>query len=415
MGQNAKSDENSSRIRRAVIKLALICVGFSVGLAACEIGLRLAGISYPVFEKYDPDRGIALKPNVSGWYRNEGEAFIETNRFGYRDIEHKLEKPKGTFRVAILGDSFAEARQVDIQDTFWKLTETKLQSNAKPDSSVEVLNFGVGSYGTTEALVTFEKDVVQFSPDLVILAFYCGNDIINNSKVLSRKIRGEEFRPFLVRKNDELVLDNSFSELSAKYFKRRAILAAGQFRTFQLINNHLKNRKQARIEKKKPSHSSESQSDKSPHDPWFMGPNDDDWREAWSITEELILRLRNAVETSGAEFALVTMTMVGQVNPDKEGREKRAQSLGIEDLFYNERRLAAHGKENAYHVITLAQPFQEYVDKTAAYLHGFENTTLGLGHWNEEGHKQAANVIVDQLINSDLLNEVIEQPPVETL
>lgn len=409
---DAKTDRNSKRFRRALGKLMLIGFGLGVGFVMCEIALRIVGISYPVFERFDQDRGISLTPNTSGWYRNEGEAFIEINRFGYRDVDHELQKKDNTFRIAVLGDSFAEARQVDIESTFWKLIESELQLRATSGQAIEVLNFGIGSYGTTEALLTLEKDAARFSPDIVILAFYCGNDVVNNSKVLSRKIRSEEFRPFYLLRGDELVLDDSFSKIGVKYFRRRAMLAAGQFRTFQLVNNRLKQRKQARLDAKAAAKKSEKESLGNSHDPWYMEPIDPDWQEAWSITEKLITKLKDATEAAGARFVLVTLTMASQVHPDTQQRSKRIAALGIEDLFYNERRLIEHGKENSYTVIPLAPALQQIVDQSGAYLHGFENTKLGSGHWNENGHQQAARIIVDQLLENGLLNSVITNPQV---
>lgn len=72
--------------------------------------LWILGISYPIFHDYDYDRGRALKAGKAGWYRSEGEAYIQINQDGFHDTEHSLEKPKGVYRIAVLGDSYAEAR-----------------------------------------------------------------------------------------------------------------------------------------------------------------------------------------------------------------------------------------------------------------------------------------------------------------
>ena len=48
----------------------------------------------------------------------------------------------------------------------------------------------------------------DYNPDIVLLAFFSGNDISDNSKALSNK----NYRPFFIRKNNELELDNSFRE-----------------------------------------------------------------------------------------------------------------------------------------------------------------------------------------------------------
>ena len=92
-----------------------------------EIFLRIANIEYPIFQKSDPIRGFSLAPNSSGTWRREGEGKIRINSDGLRDIEHQLKKPVNTLRIAILGDSFAEARSINLEDTFW----FKLKDNLK--------------------------------------------------------------------------------------------------------------------------------------------------------------------------------------------------------------------------------------------------------------------------------------------
>ena len=53
-------------------------------------------------------------------------SICEDHSLGYRDVEHTREKPPGVFRIAVLGDSMTEARQVSIADTFCKQLEKRL-------------------------------------------------------------------------------------------------------------------------------------------------------------------------------------------------------------------------------------------------------------------------------------------------
>ena len=46
---------------------------------------------------------------------------------GLRDYEHTINKPSDTIRIAILGDSYSEARSVNLEETFW----FKLSKNLK--------------------------------------------------------------------------------------------------------------------------------------------------------------------------------------------------------------------------------------------------------------------------------------------
>ena len=51
------------------------------------------------------------------------------------------------------------------------------------------------------------------------------------------------------------------------------------------------------------------------------------------------------------------------------------------------------GEREGFPVIGLAEPLRRYADAHGAYLHGFPNTQLGRGHWNETGHRLAGEHI----------------------
>ena len=55
-----------------------------------------------------------------------------------------------------------------------------------------IINFGVTEYGTTQQYLTLKNNVWEYNPDLVLLAFYSGNDISDNLKALSTK----NYRPY---------------------------------------------------------------------------------------------------------------------------------------------------------------------------------------------------------------------------
>ena len=80
-----------------------------------------------------------------------------------------------------MGDSYAEARSVNIKDTFWFKLNKNLESckSFRKGKKIEILNFGVSEYGTTQQYLTLKNH--GNDPDLVLLAFY-SNDISDNFK-----------------------------------------------------------------------------------------------------------------------------------------------------------------------------------------------------------------------------------------
>jgi hypothetical protein len=115
-------------------------------------------------------------------------------------------------RIAILGDSYAQALQVPLEKTFWSVIEQQLNT-CKPfgTQQTEVINFGVSSYGTAQELLTLRHKVWDYNPELILLALTTGNDIRNNSKYLESKDNRQvaSMMPFFIYEDGKLVLDNS--------------------------------------------------------------------------------------------------------------------------------------------------------------------------------------------------------------
>src|SRR5687767_4402443 len=171
-----------------------------------EIALRVVGYSYEEFYQPHPVLGYTLRQK-EGWYRKEGRSYVRINSDGLRDREHTKSKPAGTFRIAILGDSYSEALQVDMEESYWALLEKKLQEcGAFGGRKIEINNFGVSGYGTAQELLTLRERVWDYSPDLVMLQLTTNNDISDNVRSLKKTNRV----PYFVHQDGKLVLDDSF-------------------------------------------------------------------------------------------------------------------------------------------------------------------------------------------------------------
>ncbi len=110
---------------------------------------------------------------------------MRVNSQGLRDRERSIEKPVGTYRIALLGDSFTAGEGVRMEETYGAILEQALHAcPALADLRPEVVNFAVTAYGTTQELLTFRHHARAYNPDLVMVGIFTGNDISNNVRSL---------------------------------------------------------------------------------------------------------------------------------------------------------------------------------------------------------------------------------------
>lgn len=383
---------NGTALRRLAANTALALFAVLVIVLLAEIGLRVAGVSHPDFLMADEDLGFAHRPGAEGWWRREGKAYVRINRDGLRDHSHTGAKPAGTVRVAVLGDSYAEALQVPQEDAFWAVLEREMERcPAFRGRNVEAINFGVSNYGTAQELLMLRKRAWAYSPDIVVLAFFTGNDIRNNSLALADDTR---IRPFFVLEGDTLVLDTSFRAdpwFQAQHTPIRRFLnaAIARSRVLQVANAA---RQSAVALRAIPANEG---FEPGLDDQVFREPVDTAWTAAWKITERLLGAMAEEVRRRGARFLVVTLSNGIQVHPDPAVRAEFARRLSVADLFYPDRRIAAVGAREGFAVLSLAPALQRHAERNQSFVHGFDGS--GTGHWNREGHAVAGRLIAGEL------------------
>jgi hypothetical protein len=405
------------RARRLLLRLLLMVFGFMVGGLIAEIALRIAGYSYPEFYVLDQSRGYALRPGMEGWYRKEGEAFVRINSDGLRDQDHTITKPQDAIRIAVLGDSYPEALSVAMEQAFWSVLQRKLQEcDAFPGKKIEVLNFGVSGYGTAQELLTWREQASKYSPDIVLLAVTTNNDIADNSRVL----KNTSEIPYFVYKDNHLTLDDSFKNSRAFLLRQSWISRFGRWlrdhsRTVQaIIQGHhglkilLASWRTPRPQTAQPTESP-SQPDMFSRSAElgtdnliYLEPQNAVWNDAWRVTEELIVTMRNEVKAKRAKFLVVTLSNGPQILPNPDWREDFKKRFRITDLFYPDNRIKSLGKREGIPVLTLAPELQDFAERNNVFLHGF-GKDIGNGHWNAIGHRVAGELIAKKICKGALL------------
>lgn len=409
-------EKKQSRWRRVLPKLGLILLGLAFGAVSAEIALRIAGYSYPEFYQSDQSRGYALRPNMAGRYRKEGDAFVRISSDGLRDREHAKTKPANTIRIAVIGDSYPEAFPVPMEDSFWSIMEKKLpQCSRFGGRQIEVINFGVSGYGTAQELITLREQVWQFAPDIVMLTVTTNNDISDNLRALKKT---DEI-PYFVYRDGPLTLDDSFKETRAFRLRQSPFNRLGRWirdhsRLIQAINQghhgfkiwlaarRARNATTERDAEPGTLNAAAASEEVGIDNLIYREPGDQVWSEAWRVTEGLMRKMRDEVKDHGARFVVITLSNGIQVYPDADARQTFLKRVGASDLFYPDNRISRFCDREKIPVITLAPQLRDYADQNKAFLHGF-GANVGNGHWNQVGHRVAAELITQKLCGG-LLN-----------
>jgi hypothetical protein len=418
-------------IRGWSAKFLLVASSVLVGLLIVEVALRAVGYTYPVFYTTDTERGYALRPHMEGWYRKEGEAYVRINSDGLRDREHTKTKPPDTLRIAVLGDSYAEALQVPLENAFWMVMEARLkgcEAAGGGRTKIEVINFGVSGYSTAQELITLRQHVWDYSPDIVLVAVTTNNDITDNSRVFKKT---DEI-PYFVLRDNQLALDDSFRTSKAFRLRHSALNRAGRWirdrlrfiqalhqshgaiksfiasrRARRSANADAQTQKRATAENgvsdaqatdaATPNNAAAAQAEELGVDYMiYRPPADEVWRDAWAVTERLMMQMRDEVESRGARFLVVTLSNAIQVHPEPRARQEFAKRLGVDDLLYPDLRLKALGEREGFEVLNLAPSLQAYAEQHKVFLHG-AGSQIGNGHWNAHGHALAGELVARRL------------------
>lgn len=376
----------SSRMRRMRRSLHVICF-FLCALVIAELVFRLFGIGYPLFTQNDEWTGFALRPGTAGWVQEGETTYVSINSAGMRDHEHAKEKPANTVRIAVLGDAYAEARQVDIENTFWSVMEKELgQCAQRQGKQVEVLNFGVSGFTTAQELLHLHTRVWEFNPDVVLLAFNAEENVRGNSAALS----GMHDRPLMSMNDGNLTIDLSFRD-QPSYRKQSSPLASLKLHTLQ----------RSRIAQIAGYVLTRPRGAANDDGSVYKQTTSSQWTEAWNITETILRQMHGEVKGHGAKFIIVTVSSNIQAHPDRSRRGATAKALGVPDLFGPDRRIAMLGAEDGFTVLNLAEAFSNLAQEQRLFLHGKD----GEGYWNARGHQEAGKTIATVVCGGGFLEE----------
>ncbi len=161
-------------------------------------------VAWPLFSEVGGliDRPDALQtevvPNLDIEFHG---ARLRTNAWGMRDRSYAKAKPAGTFRVALLGQSYVMGLGVGDGETFEQLLEERLNAGAVPGAPrYEWLNFAVPRYSLLQHALLLEGDrVTGFAPDLVVVVLNEVDLARLTSYIIEEQAQGREVPDSAIR------------------------------------------------------------------------------------------------------------------------------------------------------------------------------------------------------------------------
>ena len=426
-----------SRRRGLIINLGISIIALIVSLVLIEFALRRFYPGPPRVDSIfsyripDPSLGWRLAPNTHILTRNwEFSAEIVISSQGWRDIERSHSNPNDNYRILVLGDSFIEAYSVDQQAMFTQQLERMLnESGGVGGRSVEVLNMGVGGYGTLQEYLALIEHGLRYDPDLVLLGFYTANDVSNNDLELETARYDESAskvvnRPFLLpgAPDDWEILSPEYEMAVAVYKSRLAeIQAEGPWWSqvkgdvwwqhtaiYTLYSNASLGLAQRNLEITGIGNANVTGSG-SPISQSILVHSCQplsEYDQGWELTERILTRLDNDLAEAGVQFFVFTVPAYYEVDLKRVAEELRVvenpQDLCLFEGTGHERLIAILDDQQIPY-INLLPAFQD-----ATNHEGIPLFRLTDRHWNEAGNQLAAREVLEGLRANNLLDPQIE-------
>lgn len=369
------------------VKWFSVAVSLVASLVLGELAVRLCGVALPGWVQPDPVVGWSYVPGARYLEKSEGYSAGTLNGHGLRDLEHAYAKPAGVFRILILGDSFSEAFQLPIEQSYPRILEQLL--SALPGApAVELIVLARSGMGTAQQRRWFQTEGRRYQPDLVLLQT-CINDPADNVPT----IRGRDHVPYYYWDNGKLMLDESFRQswsypwrLAGAQLRRRSALAEWAYGAIrrELVSSYWTPRAgEQGGSRGLPIDALENHYLPAPPEPWS---------EALAMTASVFQGLDEEVRSAGAQ--LVVFGATDGIELGDRDRELVLRHGLVLDHRENWWRLQCERRSIRF--VPLLAEFLRRRHDSGRTPHGFGNT-LGQGHWNELGHRWAAECLAREL------------------
>lgn len=378
MMDGAKETAKLSRGGERMLKGFLLFGSVALVLVVAEVFLRVTTpkeIMRYYFVAPDSVLHHRFIRNASGRYQStEFNTEYRINSVGLRDREFG-EKPSGTFRILVLGDSFTEGDGVESSETFSKVLEARLNGEKRP-LRYEVVDAGVGSYSPLLEYLYLKQEGLALKPDLVILSLDM-SDFYDDISYTALLRRDDEGFPLAV---------------SPGGFQSRQAGLLSSVKDFFKDHTRLYNFIRLRIDRyiEGARHEGNFSGDLR-YDKYAMfreKPFPEDDRE-WHLTYHYIELIHHLLRERGIDFRIMVYPYGIQVSPREWGIGRRFWGFAPDTLYstHPQELVEQFGKQSGIPVMNICQNMRD-TSRTVFPLYFPDN-----GHWTARGQAAVAGIL----------------------
>lgn len=175
--------------------IILILISLTLAIFAAELICRFLSNSNdtdPTYKLEHPVLPFVMKPNSES-VTLHGHT-IKINSHGLRDFEYPYQKPPGTFRILVLGDSVGFAYGQDMQDGFAKVLERQLNAaKNKTYARIEVINAAHNGFHILDQYNYLRLYGLGYSPDALVMGVNSSHFAIESQRMVIKD--GVDFAP----------------------------------------------------------------------------------------------------------------------------------------------------------------------------------------------------------------------------
>jgi SGNH hydrolase-like domain, acetyltransferase AlgX len=370
--------------RGLLAHLALLLAALAVSFLLAEAGVRLLTPYSPSLLVADPVVGKRFLPGFAARIHVPEcgcEVDVRFDREGLRGPDRPYAKPPGVKRVAVVGDSMVAAVATAEEKTLAGRLQ-RLLAGSRPAAKWEVMNAGVSSSSTGSELELYRAVLERYAPDVLVLVFWVGNDLADNSFELTRAPR----LYFDLDASGRLVqLPFAFEPSPiAGWLDRWSRFYVWQKAAFRQLRGSV--------------HAATRGLE--PVDLVFAEPEPEPVAHAWAITAALLRAFREETAARGTALLLVAAPSATQVYDDLwselEGRAGREDTRVSRE--HPEVRLAGIAGREGIAFLALLPAFRGAAPGRDSTRPGEQLYYEGRFHWNDAGNALAARTVHEQLL-----------------